>query len=74
MKKMFLLSFLCILALFTIADAETTFTSSIALQEAEPDECYAGSGINYPNGISGYNPLAGPPCPFTLPGGRDPCV
>jgi hypothetical protein len=74
MKKTIVLCCLFLLTLFTIANADTTFTSNTALQEALPDECFAGTGIDYPNGISGYNPLAGPPCPATLADGVTPVV
>lgn len=68
MKRMLCLFSLCllILASFSIANAETTFTINNVLAEATPDECYAGVGVDYPNGISGYNPNAGPICPETI--------
>jgi hypothetical protein len=69
MKKLILLSCLFLLALCTIASADTTGTINL-LSKAKPDECFADPGVNYPNGITGYLeywPNAGPPCPATTP-------
>ncbi len=66
MKKSILFSCFLLLAFLSAASAEPTFTINNVLAEAPPDECYAGLGIDYPNGISGYNALAGPPCPATV--------
>ena len=61
---------LCVMSftvsVFTTAGAEPTFTINNVLAEATPDECYAGLGVDYPNGISGYNPTSRTACPATV--------
>ena len=50
----FISIFFCLLVLFTIGSAQAWIESNTVLAKAEPDECYAGIGVDYP---------AGPPCP-----------
>ncbi len=58
-----LLVSLSLLLLFPLSNAQAVITTNNLLAEATPDECFAGVGVDYPNGIAGFNPNSGPPCP-----------
>ncbi len=63
MRKILLLTLFFLLFACERADAGTWLSNTI-LGKAQPDECYAGPGVDYPNGIAGYSPTAGPLCPL----------
>lgn len=63
MKKTTILFFFLSALFFTGSAWAGTWLSNTILGKAQPDECYARPGIDYPNGIAGYSPTAGPPCP-----------
>ena len=62
MWKSILCSCLFLLLLF-VGSAQATIALNNLLAEAQPDECFAGVGVDYPNGIAGFSPISGPPCP-----------
>ena len=64
MKKLILLPYLILLFLACESADAGTWLSNTLLGKAQPDECYVAPGVDYPNGIAGYSPTAGPPCPL----------
>jgi hypothetical protein len=59
-----LLFCLVMAGLFCAGSAEAgIWLSDNLLAKAAPDECFIGTGVDYPNGIAGFSPIAGPPCP-----------
>ncbi|MDY6853752.1 MAG: hypothetical protein SWO11_03435 [Thermodesulfobacteriota bacterium] len=53
-KLFFICLFLCLSVFITLESAQAWINSNTLLARAEPDECYAGIGVDYPSG---------PPCP-----------